>query len=140
MLASVLTGARHMHGAMTRQSIAEWGDLRGTSMIEASYRMQPPDVARLVIESADRAMDTGETVRVEVPFAQMAGSIIWVPGRDALFSVWEWLTAPEPPEIASDLRLAVLAEHLQRLAWSLREGRPLPHVPAVLRAGPGPHR
>ena len=43
----------------------------------------------------------------------------------------------EPPEISADLRLRLIEDHLRLLAWSLREGRPLPPVPAALR---GPRR
>jgi hypothetical protein len=123
MLAGVMKGARHEYAVQTPRSVREWGLLIGESMLDATRRLQPPEVLRAVTDAADKAMDTREAQVVLVPFAGGLGKVLFVPEVDSMFSKWDWLTEP-PPAIALEVRLDVMAEHLHRLAWALREGRP----------------
>ena len=138
MLAGITEGARHVFRVQTPASVDAWGALTGESLYDTTARMQTPEVLRLVIDGADSAMDTGDAQTVLVPFLGGLGSVLFVPEGGTLFSRWEWIN--EPPPVTSEVRLAILAEHHRRLAWALREGRPLPHVPAVLLAARAPRR
>jgi hypothetical protein len=138
MLAGLMKGATFEYTSQTPQSVTEWGLLIGESMLDATRRLQPPEVLVLVRSMAEAAMDTRETQTEVVPFRGAPGRVTMLAEGGMLFSRWEWLVTEPPPAIALEVRLDVMAEHLHRLAWALREGRPLPHVPATLRAGPGP--
>lgn len=134
MLAGVMEGADHRYRVVTPESIGAWGDLRGESMLAATARLQPPEVLRLVKDCADMAMDTREAQVILVPFGAGLGKVLMVAEEGGLFAKWDWLNAPPPPGDHS-MFLRAADDFLERAAWALRTGRPLPVAPAALRAG-----
>ena len=138
MLAGVMEGAAFRFRVQTPESVTAWGTLIGESVLETTARMQTPEVLALVRDTAERAMDTREVQRIEVPFRQGLGSILWVPSEGSLFSKWDWVTAPTPA-LTERAWLRLAAEHLEASMWAVRTGRPLPHEPAAFRSAMPPY-
>jgi hypothetical protein len=141
MVVSIHKGASHGYRAQSGASRSDFGDLTGLPLSAVASGFHAPETARAIMELYDAAMDTMESQRLLVPMGPRLGRMTVARDHTVLVAQWDWITEPvtePPPAIALEVRLDVMAEHLHRLAWALREGRPLPHVPATLRAGPGP--
>lgn len=138
MAVALLAGADHRYRMQDARSLADWGDHRGSPLAEMSRLYQPEDVIRDVVMAAvEAAYDTGDMQSYELPANGGVGrtSVLRVDG--VLLSRWVWITEPPQPAIDLVVRMGLMAEHLDHLAWALREGLPMPRVPAALRGAPG---
>lgn len=136
MATALLIGSGHQYRDQDEVSLSDWGDFRGWTLAEMCRLFQPPETIRTIIETADAVMDDGQTRWYDLPSRGGTGRTTLVRVGGLLLTRWDWLAAPViepgPPDVALSVRLSLMAEHLDRLAWALREGRDLPHVPAAL--------
>lgn len=132
---ALLSGSGWTYREQDEGSIADWGDHRGTTLAEVCRLFQPDEVVRdLILPTVAEAMDTGKLMSYDVAVRGGSGRTTVMRVDGVLLTRWDWITGPPP---ASDFafRLGLLAEHLDRLAWALLEGRPLPPTPAALSRG-----
>jgi hypothetical protein len=120
-------------------SLETFGPLEG----RAWMTLAPPEMATLGFRAIEETLDTGRLVRYDTETEHGWGrtSVLALRTGKVLTS-WRPLTGQERitdhPRVHENAALCRLAaEHLDRLDWALREGRPLPHLPAALRPSRG---
>ena len=134
MSSALLVGADFRYARQDAVSLADWGDWSGRTLAEMCEPFQPEEVIRgLILPTVERAQDTGELLSYDLPSRGGVGRTTVLRTREGLLTRWEWIEQPVIVSLPS--RRWLEAEHLHRVAWAMREGRPLPHLPAALRPG-----
>jgi hypothetical protein len=115
-----------------------FGQVAGTRW--RGLRTAPSEVIERTYRAIEEAVDTLRLVRVDAPSHEAPGTLSAVLLRKSGNVMVTWKpTEPvtrSPLVRGSEAYCRLLAEHLDRLAWALEEGRPLPHLPAALRRSP----
>ena len=132
MASALLAGADFRYARQDAVSLADWGDWSGRTLAEMCEPFQPEEVIRgLILPTVERAQDTGELLSYDLPSRGGVGRTTVLRTREGLLTRWEWIE--QPVKVDHRRKLLIAAEHLDRLAWALRTGAPLPPLPAVLR-------
>lgn len=119
----------------SQSSLAHFGDQRGRAWDAPFRRHVDGDAWRTRMVSVEQVRADGGVVRLASATSEWSVRDI---GDGELLLTWRPLIEEPPAEFGLVARMDLLAEHLDHLSWALREGRPLPHVPAALRRGVRP--
>lgn len=115
-------------------SLATFGDHTGSRWRD--IRVMPADARLAALVGLEEAMDTGKLQRsvLETELGPGVTTTLALRTGQVLMT---WAPVIEQPSLATgtEALCRLAAEHLDRLAWALEEGRPLPHLPAALRQG-----
>jgi hypothetical protein len=116
------------------QCHAAFGDVRATRWLR--LQTAPMETLLATYRAIEETLDTGLVVTMRCP-GTIAGDGTLTAMRTSALDVTVIfrpdVVTVSPPTNGSAAFYHLLAEHLDRLAWALRENRPLPHLPAALR-------